>query len=49
MISKPDFDPNLIISKNNDEIIKALNADKDRPFLNRNIQSKYPRPPPSSW
>jgi len=42
MVSKPDFDPNLIISKDNTQFVKDLNADKLRPFLNRNIQSKYP-------
>ncbi|MBP7737186.1 MAG: penicillin-binding protein 2 [Spirochaetes bacterium] len=42
MVSKPDFDPNLIISKNNTDIIKQLQKDKERPFLNRVIQSKYP-------
>jgi penicillin-binding protein 2 len=42
LLSKPDFDPNLIISKNNKEIIKELQTDKNRPFLNRVIQSKYP-------
>jgi len=42
MVSKPDFDPNLIISKNNAAIIKRLQTDRERPFLNRTIQSKYP-------
>jgi penicillin-binding protein 2 len=42
MVSKPDFDPNLVISKHNTEIIKKLQNDKERPFLNRVIQSKYP-------
>jgi penicillin-binding protein 2 len=42
LLSKPDFDPNLIISKNNADIIKHLQTDKERPFLNRVIQSKYP-------
>lgn len=42
LVSKPDFDPNVIVSKNNASIVKELNADKDRPFLNRAIQSKYP-------
>ncbi|MBN2160729.1 MAG: penicillin-binding protein 2 [Spirochaetes bacterium] len=42
LLSKPDFDPNLIISKNNAAIIKKLQNDKQRPFLDRVIQSKYP-------
>ena len=42
MVSKPDFDPNKIISKNNTAFIRELNTDKNRPFLNRAIQSKYP-------
>ena len=42
LVSKPDYDPNLVISKNNSEIIKQLQGDKERPFLNRVIQSKYP-------
>ncbi len=42
LVSKPDFDPNLIISKNNAVIIRQLQGDKERPFLNRGIQSKYP-------
>ncbi|HDP80888.1 MAG TPA: penicillin-binding protein 2 [Spirochaetes bacterium] len=42
LVSKPDFDSNLIISKNNAAIIEELYADKHRPFLNRAIQAKYP-------
>ena len=42
LVSRPDFDPNMIISKNNAKIIEELNADKNKPFLNRAIQSKYP-------
>ena len=42
LISKPDFDPNLIISKNNAAIVQELTNSKTRPFLNRSIQSKYP-------
>jgi len=42
MVSKPDYDPNLIISKNNTETIRRLSGNKNRPFLNRAIQSKYP-------
>ena len=42
IVSKPDYDPNLIISKNNIKIITELNNDKNKPFLNRAIQSRYP-------
>ncbi len=42
LLSKPDFDPNQILLKDNAEFIKELNADPNRPFLNRVIQSKYP-------
>jgi len=42
MVSRPDFNPNLIISKNNFSVLKDLYANKDRPFLNRVIQSIYP-------
>ncbi len=42
LVSKPDYDPNLIISKNNAKIINQLNSDKNKPFLNRTIQSRYP-------
>ncbi len=42
LVSKPDFDPNQMISKDNGEIISKLLKDKDRPFLNRVIQAKYP-------
>jgi penicillin-binding protein 2 len=42
LVSKPDFDPNLIISKNNADVIRQLQKDRERPFLNRVIQSKYP-------
>ena len=31
LVSKPDFDPNLVISKNNADIIKQLQNDKERP------------------
>ena len=42
LLSKPDYDPNLIISKDNVTTIKDLMEDKERPFLNRAIMSKYP-------
>ncbi|MBP8178639.1 MAG: hypothetical protein KAY16_04815, partial [Spirochaetes bacterium] len=42
IVSKPDYDPNLIIPKNNIKIITELNNDKNKPFLNRAIQSRYP-------
>lgn len=42
LLSKPDFDPNKIISKNNTRILEELYKDMDKPFLNRSIQSRYP-------
>lgn len=42
LLSKPDFDPNEIISRNNQDIFSELLKDKSRPFLNRAIQAKYP-------
>ncbi len=42
MVSKPSYDPNLIISRDNDELLEQLYNDKLKPFLNRSIQSKYP-------
>ena len=42
LISKPDFDPNLILSKNNYEIIKKLTSNINKPFMNRAIQARYP-------
>jgi penicillin-binding protein 2 len=42
LVSKPDFDPNQMISKDNSVVVKKLLNDRDRPFLNRVIQAKYP-------
>ncbi|HOP64885.1 MAG TPA: penicillin-binding protein 2 [Spirochaetota bacterium] len=42
MVSRPGFDPNAIISKENAGIIRDLNRDPAKPFLNRTIQSRYP-------
>jgi penicillin-binding protein 2 len=42
MISKPGYDPNAIISKDNSSVIRDLNSDPNKPFLNRLIQAKYP-------
>ncbi len=42
MVSRPDFDPNQIISRNNFEIIQMLANDPKKPFLNRAIQSRFP-------
>ncbi|HOO72116.1 MAG TPA: penicillin-binding protein 2 [Spirochaetota bacterium] len=42
LVSKPDYDPNMIMSRDNEDFIKELNTDPNRPFLNRTIQSKYP-------
>jgi penicillin-binding protein 2 len=41
-VSKPDFDPNLLIAKNNSAIMEELLKDAKRPFLTRPIQAKYP-------
>ena len=41
LTSKPDFDPNLIISKDNETVIQNLLKDKDNPFLDRSIQARY--------
>jgi penicillin-binding protein A len=45
MVSSPTYDPNQLASHNFGEVQKAwsrLNADKDRPLLNRGIQEVYP-------
>jgi len=42
LISKPDFNPNLIISNDNYGIIEELSSNKNRPFLNKVIQARYP-------
>ncbi len=42
LVSKPDIDPNMIISRNNEKLINELNNNKEKPFLNRAIQAKYP-------
>ncbi|NLV68448.1 MAG: penicillin-binding protein 2 [Spirochaetes bacterium] len=42
LISKPGYDPNSIISKDNYAIIRDLTNSKTKPFLNRAIQSRYP-------
>ena len=42
LVSRPGYDPNAIISRDNSDIIRKLYNDKERPFLNRVIQSKYP-------
>ncbi len=42
MVSKPDFDPNEIISKDNTDAITELMEDNEKPFINRAIQSRYP-------
>ncbi len=41
LVSKPGYDPNTIISKDNAEFVRSLNSDKSKPFLNRSIQSRY--------
>lgn len=42
LVSKPDFDPNIFIKRTDIEKINKLNTHKDKPFLNRAIQAKYP-------
>jgi penicillin-binding protein 2 len=42
MVSRPGYDPNEIISKENSGIIRELNSNPSKPFLNRTIQSRYP-------
>ncbi len=42
LVSRPDFDPNMVIARNNFEIIQQLTNDPKRPFLNRAIQSRFP-------
>ncbi len=42
LVSKPGYDPNAIISKDNSKTIRDLNADPKKPFLNRAIQSRFP-------
>ena len=42
LISKPGYDPNSIISRDNTSIIRDLTGNKAKPFLNRAIQSRYP-------
>jgi penicillin-binding protein 2 len=42
LVSKPDYDPNMLIAKNNGKIMEELLNDPKHPFLTRPIQSKYP-------
>ena len=42
MVSKPDIDPNLLVSGNNQNALIEINNDKNKPFLNRAVQTKYP-------
>ena len=42
LVSKPDYDPNEVISKTNSVVISDLQNDIKKPFLLRAIQSKYP-------
>ncbi len=42
LVSKPDFNPNLVISNDNYEIVRDLTNNKGRPFINKAIQSRYP-------
>ena len=43
LVSKPDYDPNLMtISRGRGEIVKALSSDPQQPFFNRAIMAEYP-------
>jgi penicillin-binding protein 2 len=42
LVSKPDFDPNLLIAKENTAVFEELQNNQKKPFLTRAIQSKYP-------
>lgn len=42
VLSKPDFDPNMLIAKTSNAVIAELTMNDDKPFLNRGIQSIYP-------
>lgn len=43
MLSAPDYDPNLlVIGQKRGDAFKALNADKNNPFLNRATFAQYP-------
>ncbi len=42
LVSKPSFNPNHIVSRNNASLLREMYRDKMKPFLNRAIQSKYP-------
>lgn len=47
MVSKPDFDISMLSGKNFTRTYATLLMDKDKPLLNRAIQSRYP--PGSTW
>ncbi len=43
LVSKPDYDPNLMtISRGRGEIVKALSSDPRQPFFNRATMAEYP-------
>ena len=42
LISSPTYDPNLLNSINDYEIVKSLFADKDSPLFNRALSGQYP-------
>ncbi len=42
LASNPGFNPNVIIGKENENIFLELQNNKDKPFLNRAIQTRYP-------
>jgi len=43
LVSKPDYDPNLMtISRGRGHIVKSLSSDPKQPFFNRAIMAEYP-------
>ena len=42
MVSTPTFDPNLLTSPENVDLVDALEADPDQPLLNRAVAQTYP-------
>lgn len=42
IVSKPDFDPNIFVKEPDNEKIRKLENDPNKPFLNRSVQAIYP-------
>lgn len=42
LVSRPSFDPNMMITREDRFAISDILENKDKPFLNRVIQSRYP-------